>query len=970
MESKQDWVDAVYRLQEAQMNNRLVVFVGAGVSKNSGIPLWGDLIRRIAENLNYDNCSKCGKKLSECNKESCTDRYKFSQDEFLRIPEYQYIEDKSKYENLITETLGGSQEPNDLNKSIIRLLPHHIITTNYDTLLEDAGEVNNQLYTVISKDKDMLLNNSEHYIIKMHGDIKDMDSIVLKESDYINYEQSHVLISTYIRSLLIDHSFLFVGYSLNDYNLKLIIGWIDYLAQKHEAKERPQNYILQNQEAAEHERKRLRRSNIEVVDLSKMPEDFVNGNQTSLQEDFPKRIFGFTESIQNPGGLLGYVSLEKLLMRKYELLKPYEWIAFDDLKASSYFGHCEMVGDQLILYDSARFEHHKKMFEALDQKNIIIQTIQKSGIKEICDFTGDEIITVSSGEQIEYRLKCWLDNDYKALAISLSEREGEDTLQEIRQRLYYCCCLGKKEDQFNEMLEEESKQIQIGDYISILHHKISRHLLASWWENRSGTAKAVENVFDVLPKSYRKVVNQFEKISHSSADDRMEMQKMLNRQIDKHLNFRTIGYSESAHHQINKLQSYVYDYYMFMKINGIMLDNFSNPKDYFCYYLEAIICSYYNVKKSPKVGERSLISEIEKYPINDIDFDMFVKYCTHKNFGQWIKKYSVQQIALSEGVDVVKKFKNYCDNFCSFADANWEEQLRNFILLIGKVELRQKERVEITISFIEMIKSLASNSLNRLQLVVKGISAFDFYILSACEDDLKDQFLDVLVENYSKLTKDYIFDLDKTYRRLAKFASPCTKKKIANLIDEIEPVNRKIHLITIFLEVTEANEYSHIIKNNMNKILIDDFVKMVWEKVITSEEDITEYYTKNIHKEIETRETGFMTYPDRLTIMLGHCVILAMHDMPIDINQLEPYMEYSNQLEFLLRPESFDYSKIDLDDGRWVNFFRREKYHQIFRGHKKEILEKNKFKITTNEDSDICKIVYGVLMETDELWKQ
>lgn len=52
-----------------------------------------------------------------------------------------------------------------------------------------------------------------------------------------------------------------------------------------------------------------------------------------------------------------------------------------------------------------------------------MQTIQKSGIKEICDFSGDEIITVSSGEQIDYRLQSWLDNDYKALAISLLERK-------------------------------------------------------------------------------------------------------------------------------------------------------------------------------------------------------------------------------------------------------------------------------------------------------------------------------------------------------------------------------------------------------------------------------------------------------------------------------------------------------------------------------------------------------------------
>ena len=62
----------------------------------------------------------------------------------------------------------------------------------------------------------------------MHGDLKVPNSIVLKESDYLDYEQKHTLISTFIRSLLVNHTFVFLGYSLNDYNLNLIIGWINY----------------------------------------------------------------------------------------------------------------------------------------------------------------------------------------------------------------------------------------------------------------------------------------------------------------------------------------------------------------------------------------------------------------------------------------------------------------------------------------------------------------------------------------------------------------------------------------------------------------------------------------------------------------------------------------------------------------------------------------------------------------------
>lgn len=62
----------------------------------------------------------------------------------------------------------------------------------------------------------------------MHGDLQEPEKIVLRESDYIEYEQNRPLISTYIRSLLINHTFVFIGYSLNDYMI-LKIKWMRFL---------------------------------------------------------------------------------------------------------------------------------------------------------------------------------------------------------------------------------------------------------------------------------------------------------------------------------------------------------------------------------------------------------------------------------------------------------------------------------------------------------------------------------------------------------------------------------------------------------------------------------------------------------------------------------------------------------------------------------------------------------------------
>lgn len=225
-----DWKQAIKEIQKAQEKNQLVIFVGSGVSNNSGIPTWWDLIKVIADELGYDKCNSCKNRQEDCPKSECEERYDFSQDEYLRIPEYYFQKDTSKdhsqYYELIKTTLKSDKDSNPIDDEIFKILPHHIITTNYDALLEKSKNLNSKLYTVVSQDSDLLSKSDERYIIKMHGDLETPETIVLKESDYIDYEQKHTLISTFIRSLLVNHTFLFLGYSLNDYNLNLIIGWI------------------------------------------------------------------------------------------------------------------------------------------------------------------------------------------------------------------------------------------------------------------------------------------------------------------------------------------------------------------------------------------------------------------------------------------------------------------------------------------------------------------------------------------------------------------------------------------------------------------------------------------------------------------------------------------------------------------------------------------------------------------------
>ena len=206
-------------LSLARNRQKLVIFVGAGVSKNSGLPTWGQMVHAFAAEIGYP----------------MPDR--LATEEYIRIPQYYYCMDESEghaaYYGLLKSMIPRNVRPNILNKLLVSLEPRHIVTTNFDTLMDQVAEG----YQVIREDRDLLTGKSPRYLLKLHGDIRHPGKMVFKEDDYLQYSETHRLMETFLKSLLIDHTFLFVGYSLNDYNLKTFVSWIDYIASQMHVKQ-------------------------------------------------------------------------------------------------------------------------------------------------------------------------------------------------------------------------------------------------------------------------------------------------------------------------------------------------------------------------------------------------------------------------------------------------------------------------------------------------------------------------------------------------------------------------------------------------------------------------------------------------------------------------------------------------------------------------------------------------------------
>lgn len=192
-------------IRAAANNHNLVLFVGAGTSLDAGMPSWGEAVSQIASRLQMS----------------------FDASDMLKIPQYYYnARGKKDYTSLMRSIFkyGEPLHPQSIHEKIIALNADVIVTTNYDHLLEAAAEEKGEVLHVVSTDAELPYKQGKE-LIKMHGDFEH-DNFVLKEEDYLQYEHNFKLIKNYITSLAGTKTFLFIGYSFSDPDVKQIFSWL------------------------------------------------------------------------------------------------------------------------------------------------------------------------------------------------------------------------------------------------------------------------------------------------------------------------------------------------------------------------------------------------------------------------------------------------------------------------------------------------------------------------------------------------------------------------------------------------------------------------------------------------------------------------------------------------------------------------------------------------------------------------
>lgn len=203
-------------LQQAYKDEKLMLFLGAGISTVLDLPNWSDLINLLAQNCDYDP------KIFNI----------LANDNALILAEFYYIKHHKKFGALRTKldqkwhTLEsmGKLKTSKFHEILATRNFQLIYTTNYDQWIEKAFELYEKPYqkiTDILHISDAKKNTPQ--IIKFHGDFTDDNSIVLNESSYYRRMKFDDPIDVKFKSDLLNHSVLFMGYSLSDMNIRRVL---------------------------------------------------------------------------------------------------------------------------------------------------------------------------------------------------------------------------------------------------------------------------------------------------------------------------------------------------------------------------------------------------------------------------------------------------------------------------------------------------------------------------------------------------------------------------------------------------------------------------------------------------------------------------------------------------------------------------------------------------------------------------
>jgi hypothetical protein len=203
-----------------------LLFIGAGVSVEAGLPAWPVAMEMLAEHISQRDASLA---------QVMRDRIKSGK--FLEAAEFYNLADTDESFKIYgLETVFG-KEPKitDRLRSLIRLIPSSFVTTNYDLVIENTWSdvYGKNILSLRNISEEFVtahrsLNTGKQFVIHIHGSMEAPRDIVFSKSHFDDLlkidEYFH-----FLRHVFMTKSIIFIGLSFRDPALR---RFLDYAGEK------------------------------------------------------------------------------------------------------------------------------------------------------------------------------------------------------------------------------------------------------------------------------------------------------------------------------------------------------------------------------------------------------------------------------------------------------------------------------------------------------------------------------------------------------------------------------------------------------------------------------------------------------------------------------------------------------------------------------------------------------------------
>ena len=216
------WPD---NLVEELAYRRCLIFLGSGISataKNDAVEspdTWGAFL---------DNVKSKMKNPSEDDKKFVEDMLK-KQNYLLALQAIADLCDSGEYSNYLkSQYLRGKYKPSKVYELIKDLDSKIVVTTNFDKLYEGLCHEPEYITFDYTDTRSIIgsIKAPENIIIKAHGSIDDTEKLIFTAKQYYQAQEQYPEFYHLMTALFLTHTVVFLGYSLNDPDINLLLQFL------------------------------------------------------------------------------------------------------------------------------------------------------------------------------------------------------------------------------------------------------------------------------------------------------------------------------------------------------------------------------------------------------------------------------------------------------------------------------------------------------------------------------------------------------------------------------------------------------------------------------------------------------------------------------------------------------------------------------------------------------------------------